>query len=45
VVRISTGNGAGYGPAAERAPAAIEADLLNRYVTPDEAREIYGYEG
>ena len=26
-------------------PAAIEADLLNRYVTPEEAREIYGYEG
>ncbi len=44
VVRISTGNGAGYGPAAERDPAAIKADLLNHYVTPEEAREIYGYE-
>lgn len=42
VIRIVTGNGAGYGPAPERPLAAIKADLKNGLLTPERAREVYG---
>lgn len=42
IVRIRTGNGAGYGPPSERDRAAIAEDLLNGYITPERAAEIYG---
>jgi N-methylhydantoinase B len=39
VIRATTGGGGGYGPPADRATDALEADLANGYVTPDGARE------
>jgi N-methylhydantoinase B len=45
VVQINTGNGAGYGPPAERDPAAIADDIADGYLTPQRAREAYGYTG
>ena len=44
VIRISTGNGAGYGDPRQRDRAAIESDLKNGYLTPERARRVYGYE-
>jgi N-methylhydantoinase B len=43
IIRISTGNGAGYGDPKARDRAAIESDLKNGYLTPDRARRAYGY--
>lgn len=40
-VRIYTGTGGGWGPAAERDPAAVRMDLKNGYITPEQAREHY----
>jgi N-methylhydantoinase B len=34
----------GYGPAAERDPAAIARDISDGYVTPQGARDNYGWE-
>ena len=45
IIRISTGNGAGYGDPRERDPAAIASDLKNGYLTPGRAHEIYGTTG
>ena len=45
VIRISTGNGAGYGDPAERDPAAVAADVRNGLLTPERAQEVYGWEG
>ncbi|WP_138380413.1 hydantoinase B/oxoprolinase family protein [Luteithermobacter gelatinilyticus] len=42
VVRLVTATGGGYGDPRERAPEAIEADLRNGFITPEEAREVYG---
>lgn len=42
VVRITTGNGAGYGPPAERDKAALADDLADGYLTPEQARALYG---
>ena len=41
VVRITTGNGGGYGDPGERNGNAIRNDLRNGYVTVNEAVEIY----
>jgi N-methylhydantoinase B len=43
VVMDAPGSG-GYGPAAERDPAALAEDLLDGYVTASAARRDYGYE-
>jgi N-methylhydantoinase B len=43
VIRISTGNGAGYGDPADRDPAAIESDIKNGLLTRERAREVYGF--
>jgi N-methylhydantoinase B len=45
VIRIHTGNGAGFGDPSLRDRAAIADDLRNGYVTPERAREVYGYDG
>ena len=45
VVRGSTGGGGGYGDPAKRDRAAIEADIANGDLSPEAARELYGYEG
>ncbi|MBB1243726.1 hydantoinase B/oxoprolinase family protein [Streptomyces durbertensis] len=42
VVRCETGGGGGYGPADERDPALVEADVRDRHVTPEHARRAYG---
>ncbi|MBB1254768.1 hydantoinase B/oxoprolinase family protein [Streptomyces sp. OF3] len=42
VVRCETGGGGGYGPAGERDPARVEADVRDRHVTPGHARRAYG---
>ena len=35
----------GYGPPNERDPAAIENDIADGFITPNTAREIYGWRG
>jgi N-methylhydantoinase B len=44
VVRTMTGGGGGFGDPREREPAAVREDLLDRQVTPEHARTVYGYE-
>ncbi|GKY87723.1 hydantoinase B/oxoprolinase family protein [Sinisalibacter aestuarii] len=44
VIRVVTGNGGGYGPPQNRAPQDIALDLRDGYLTPERAREIYGYD-
>ena len=38
---LHTGGGGGYGPAAERDPAAVREDLVEGYITEAHAREHY----
>jgi len=42
VVDMITPGSGGYGPVGERDPAAIAADLLDGYVTPEAVRSKYG---
>jgi N-methylhydantoinase B len=42
LVRSVTGTGGGFGDPREREPERIAADVLDGYVTPEEAREVYG---
>ncbi len=42
VIRIHTGNGAGYGDPTQRAPESIVADVRDGLLDPDRAREVYG---
>ena len=42
VIRLTTANGGGYGAPEARARDAIERDLLNGYITPEQARADYG---
>ncbi|BBD79408.1 hydantoinase B/oxoprolinase family protein [Aerosticca soli] len=42
VVRVVTGNGGGYGNPAERPRERVLADLRDGYISPREARDIYG---
>jgi N-methylhydantoinase B len=44
VVSFRLSGAGGYGPPAERAPDAIAGDLADGYITPEFAREVYGYE-
>ena len=41
-VRILTGGGGGFGPAAERDPESVRRDVAEGYVTPAAARRDYG---
>jgi N-methylhydantoinase B len=41
VLDLQTGGGGGHGPAAERTPAAVRADLREGYVTERRAQEDY----
>jgi N-methylhydantoinase B len=45
VVSFRLNGGGGYGDPRERDPRAIEADVLDGYVTPARARKDYGWEG
>jgi N-methylhydantoinase B/oxoprolinase/acetone carboxylase alpha subunit len=42
---LKFGGGAGYGPPANRDPAAIENDLRNGYITSAFAKQYYGVSG
>jgi N-methylhydantoinase B len=42
VVSIRTGGGGGWGDPLERDPELVLNDVINEYITIDEAREIYG---
>ena len=44
VVRVLSGGGGGYGPPAERDPAAIRRDVHEGYVSAEAARRDYGLE-
>ena len=44
IIRIRTGNGAGFGDPRRRDRRAIRDDIKNGYLTPARAREVYGYE-
>jgi N-methylhydantoinase B len=42
VIEFYSAGGGGYGPAFEREPEAVQADVVNGYVSVDRAREDYG---
>ena len=42
VIRLTTANGGGYGDPAARDRSAVEQDVLNGYVTPEQAQAEYG---
>lgn len=42
VIRIVTGGGGGYGDPREREPERVAADVLDGYLTAEEAAETYG---
>ncbi|MBW3665209.1 MAG: hydantoinase B/oxoprolinase family protein [Actinobacteria bacterium] len=41
-IRMRSPGGGGYGDPADRDPAAIERDIANGYLTPEQAREWFG---
>lgn len=43
VIRIRTGNGAGYGDPRKREHSAVEEDIANGFISAEDAAEIYGY--
>lgn len=43
VVRLVTGAGGGWGDPRERDPEQIREDILDGYITPEEAAAAYGY--
>ena len=44
MVSLVTGGGGGWGDPLKRAPERVLRDVVNEYVTPEVAREIYGVE-
>lgn len=44
VIRVVTGNGGGIGNPKERDRKLVAEDLKNGLITPERAREVYGYE-
>lgn len=45
VIRVITGTGGGVGEPAERDHDAISTDIRNGFITPERAREVYGFAG
>ena len=45
VISMSTQGGGTYGPVEARDPEAIARDLREEKITPDAARDAYGYQG
>ncbi len=43
VIRCATGGGGGYGDPVARASAEVEADIMDRFVSPAAARSRYGF--
>ncbi|MBK8082482.1 MAG: hydantoinase B/oxoprolinase family protein [Devosia sp.] len=44
VIRVVTGNGGGIGDPRERDRTLVAEDIKNGLITPERAREVYGYE-
>ncbi len=44
VIRVITSCGAGYGDPKKRNPKQVEVDLRNGLLTPERAKEVYGYQ-
>ncbi|MBW7922375.1 MAG: hydantoinase B/oxoprolinase family protein [Rubellimicrobium sp.] len=44
VIRVITGNGGGYGDPRKRSREAVAMDVKNGFLTPERARDIYGWE-
>jgi N-methylhydantoinase B len=44
-IRIAEAGGGGFGDPRQRAPAAVAEDVAQGYVSPQAAREIYGWRG
>ena len=42
LIRFISGGGGGYGNPLERDPEMVLDDVLNEYITADEARYVYG---
>jgi N-methylhydantoinase B len=42
LVSIRTGGGGGWGDPLERDPELVLWDVVNEYITPETAREVYG---
>lgn len=45
MVRIMTGGGGGWGVPAQRDPEAVARDVKQGLLTPEDAQELYGYQG
>jgi len=45
VLQAVVGGGGGFGPAAERAPEAVAADVRKGKITAEHARKVYGWKG
>ena len=43
IVRIYTGNGGGYGDPKKRSLLKIKEDLLNQYITKEQAKKFFGF--
>jgi N-methylhydantoinase B len=44
-IRVATGGGGGYGDPHERERDLVAADIVDGYISPQAAAEVYGYEG
>jgi N-methylhydantoinase B len=42
VVLTQTGGGGGYGDPAQRDPEAVRLDVVDGFVSPQAARDVYG---
>ena len=45
VIQVRTGNGGGYGYPKNRTSDALASDIKNGYITLNEAKTVYGYNG
>lgn len=45
VVITRTGGGGGYGDPSERDPDAVSRDIDDRFISPEQARSVYGHAG
>lgn len=43
VLTLYTAGGGGYGPTEERDPADVERDVRQGYISPETARDVYGF--
>ncbi|MCJ8324201.1 MAG: hydantoinase B/oxoprolinase family protein [Rhizobiales bacterium] len=43
IIRVVTGNGGGFGDPKDRDPEAIRQDIRNGFISPERAKQVYGY--